>query len=105
MRKSNSRVFQVYYIKISDSLIELEIVRNCFEKVCHLNTEDLRALGQCKLLKNLTIVYSRNISDDIVEVFEQLPSLEVLNLRYDIFILEIVHFKLISLVLDLYAQT
>lgn len=63
------------------SLVELEIIRNCFEKTCNLNAEQLSSLRRCSNLTRLTIVYSRNVTDDIIDIFRCLPNLQVLNLR------------------------
>lgn len=64
-----------------ETLEDFSVHRNCFEKICHLNAADMKGLRKCKNLKRLSIVYSRNVSDDIVEVISGMGNLEVLNLR------------------------
>ena len=70
------------YILTTNSLKELQIVRNCFEKTCHLNTEELWSLTKCSQLTHLTIIYSRNMTDNIVKILDKLPLLEYINLKY-----------------------
>lgn len=46
-----------------------------------MNTKELACLTKCRKLQRLAVHYSRNMTDDIVDLLRALPQLQTLDLK------------------------
>ncbi|EGR29662.1 hypothetical protein IMG5_151320 [Ichthyophthirius multifiliis] len=75
-------VLQILGQKFKETLIELQIVRNCFEKCAKISDQGVQYLSQCVNLEKLNISYSRKFRDKFhLHISSSLRNLKYLCIR------------------------
>lgn len=57
------QVIDIIAERFGDSLVELQVIRNCFEKTAKISDEGVQSLSRCNKLERLNFTYSRKFRE------------------------------------------